>query len=585
MCGIAGISMRNRQPVPEATLAAISTHLAHRGPDGQGAIIHANAGLAHRRLSIIDVKGGQQPISDAKGKVHIVVNGEIYNYQRLRQQLEGDGIKFKTQSDSEVPLHLYMKYGLDFVRHLDGMYAIAILDQRNGDIILARDPVGIKPLYTCVTSAGIAFASEPAALTKSGWHMASLNTSVLPAFINRQFVSGSETLFQGIRRVLPGEVLRIENGSVAERYVVPLALYPPANMSETIAMESLDALLTEKVQSHLQSEVPYGTFLSGGIDSSAVITRMADIAKNLRTYTIGFSNISKADERHLAENLAKKLGTRHTSVEFSERDFWYYLPTMCRAMDDLAADYAALPTLKLAHCAQTDVKVIMSGEGGDEIFAGYGRYRKRSIFQRLMGRPFRGRGDANRFKFLFRDPQLANHYITEMPDQYYHKQGFTTLQSYQARDIAEWLPNDLLLKLDRCLMAYHIEGRVPLLDREMVSLSFAMPDHLKIRGKRGKWLLKSWLEKRHPELSVWAPKRGFTVPIHEWMDRQREHLAPYLSKHPALESLILPEKLENWLEKPLSAKSAKLLFNFLCLAVWYDIHIDGKTGELPFKAA
>lgn len=582
MCGIAGIAMRDRAPVPQDILAAMNRAMLHRGPDGDGTYCAGDLGITHRRLSIIDVAGGAQPISDGEGKVHIAVNGEIYNYQPLRQLLEAEGVQFKTGSDSEIPLHLYKKYGLDFVSHLDGMYALAILDERHGDLILARDPVGIKPLYTCTTDAGVAFASEAGALVQSGWIAPALNEDALPSFLNRQYVLGTDTLFRGIRRVAPGEVLRIRQGDIAERCAVPLDLRPHSHMTEDDALSAFDGLLSEKIATHLQAEVPYGAFLSGGIDSSAVVTRMADLTTPIRTYTIGFESVSVADERAMAEHLSQQLGTAHTAVEFGEKDFWRYLPQMCAAFDDLVADYAALPTLKLARCAGGDVKIILSGEGGDEIFAGYGRYRKQSLWRKLLGRPFRGRGDTYRHGHIFRDPKrFTEHYRRELPDRHYAKRGFSSLQSYQAEDIAEWLPNDLLLKLDRCLMAHGIEGRVPLLDREMVSFVFALPDNLKVRRKQGKWLLKRWLGEWYPEMRVWAPKRGFTVPVHEWMEKKREKLTGYLAIHPAIQSLTVEAKLRNWLAKPLDAKGAKLLFNLLCLALWYDIHILGKTAAIP----
>jgi asparagine synthase (glutamine-hydrolysing) len=582
MCGIAGIAMRGHAPLPAETLAAMNHALIHRGPDGDGTVICGDMGITHRRLSIIDVQGGQQPISDAEGKIHIAVNGEIYNYQPLRDMLEAEGVHCKTASDSEVPLHLYRKFGLDFINYLDGMYALVILDEHKGEMILARDPVGIKPLYTCVTEKGVAFASEASALTESGWTTPELNTDALPAFLNRQYVPGDATLFKGIHRVAPGEVIRIRQGAISDRYVVPLDLRAHSHMSEEDAISAFDGLLSEKVTTHLQSEVPYGAFLSGGIDSSAVVSRMADISANIRSYTVGFSNVSTADERSMAEGLARQLGTQHHSVEFSERDFWHYLPQLCNALDDLAADYAALPTLKLAQCAATDVKVILSGEGGDEIFAGYGRYRHQSLWRRLMGRPLRGRGDAARFGQVFREPKrFAEYHKTEIPARSLLKRGLSPLQTYQAQDIAEWLPNDLLLKLDRCLMAYGIEGRVPLLDREMLCFVFALPDSLKIRRQQGKWLLKKWLHRRHPDLRVWQPKRGFTVPIHEWMEKKREKLSAMLATHPALESIIDPPRFRAWLAKPLDAKGAKLLFNMLCLTIWYDIHIRGTSGHLP----
>lgn len=582
MCGIAGISMRSRVPMPEGVLDRLSRQLTHRGPDSDGVYRHGNTGIVHRRLSIIDLEGGQQPIGDAERQVHIIVNGEIYNYLDLRRQLEAEGTTFSSASDSEIPLHLYKKYGLECVRYLKGMYALALYDSRTNDLILARDPVGIKPLYMCQTEDGIAFASEPAAITRSGWHKAGLNMDALPCYINRQFVAGRETLFQGIERVLPGEVLRIRDGVIIERMHFPPALHTAGHMGEEEATEAFDDVFARAVKTHLQSEVPYGTFLSGGIDSSAVVSRMAELAGSVRTYTVGFESLCSSDERSQAEHLAEALGTQHKTVEFTEADFWHYLPDFCRVMDDLAADYNAIPTLKLAEHAKGEVKIILSGEGGDEIFAGYGRYRRPNWIQRLLGYSFRGRGDAVRFGHLFREPKrFARYYKTEAKDNTYRAHGFSHLQTCQARDIAEWLPNNLLLRLDRCLMANSIEGRVPLLDYDMLMFAFALPDHLKLRGRQGKWLLKHWLGARHPDLQVWAPKRGFAIPLHEWLEKKREKLIPYILEHPLLATLLVPEKTRAWLNQPLDAKGAKLLCNFLCLALWHDIHIAGKPAEIP----
>ena len=236
--------------------------------------------------------------------------------------------------------------------------------------------------------------------------------------------------------------------------------------------------------------------------------------------------------------------------------------------------------LKLAKYAQEDVKVILSGEGGDVIFAGYERYRNQSLWRRWLGRPFRGRGDTYRYGHIFLEPERFTHYYRqELPDKQYRKHGFSALQGFQAEDIAEWLPNNLLLKLDRCLMAYGVEGRVPLLDREMLSFAFSLPDRFKMRKKEGKWLLKTWLHNRHPELSAWQTKRGFTIPLHEWLEKRREKIDAFLTDHPSLKAIMDTQKMHAWLAKPLDAKGAKLLFNILCLALWYDIHILGKSED------
>ena len=578
MCGITGISLRAGRPVKAEQLARLAEALAHRGPDGEGTYLWQNYGLAHRRLSIIDVAGGAQPISSADKRAHIICNGEIYNYKAVQTALKKAGVELQTSSDSEIPLHLYRQHGLDFVRYLDGMYALAILDETSGELILARDPVGIKPLYFSVKDAGVAFASEPGALVRGGWQASEVNDEVWAGFFNRQYVRGSATLFKGIERVEPGEVMIIKNGAITRRVRFPEPILTAASrISEAEALDAFDELLSRTVSTHLQSEVPYGAFLSGGIDSGAVVTKMAALAGEVTTYTIGFESKAVADERTQAYRLANKLHTQHIPVSFTEADFWAMLPEMCDAMDDLVADYAALPTLKLARRASQDVKVILSGEGGDEAFAGYGRYRRGGLLDTLRGRKFRGRGDTAGFGTLFRQAEIT-HWRESGPLGGLDMTDFTRLQERQAFDIGDWLPDDLLTKVDRCLMAYGIEGRVPLLDRHLLAYAFALPDQLKVQGKNGKYLLKKWLANQHPELDVWAPKRGFTVPVQAWLENRRERLLPYLHSHAGVQQVMVRKELRHWLERPLDSRGAKLLFSVLCYAVWHDIYIQ---GQLP----
>lgn len=579
MCGIGGVSLVQGKAADAKLLGRLACALAHRGPDGEGLYSHKGTGLVHRRLSIIDLAGGAQPISTADGQWHIVCNGEIYNYQPLRRGLVDQGYSFTTHSDSEVALHLYRTHGLDFVKHLEGMYALAIYDQAADELVLARDPVGIKPLYISATGKGLAFASEAGALVRAGWVAGEVNPAAWPSLFNRQYVGGQQTLFAGVERVKPGEVLRIRHGKVVERRMYPLSLGPVENISEAEALEVLDSLLHEAVQSHLQSEVPYGAFLSGGIDSSTVVSRMAELTDTVRTYTIGFSSTSVADERATAFSLARRLHTQHTAVDFGEQDFWHQLPRMCAAVDDLVADYATLPTLKLAEHASKEVKVILSGEGGDEGFAGYGRYRRGGLLDTLRGRTFRGRGDTAGYKQLFHDGAIPAWRGGDTPRPW-DEAGFTRLQGYQARDMADWLPDDLLIKVDRALMVHGIEGRVPLLDRKLLSFAFSLPDGLKVQRKKGKYLLKKWLEGHQPQLNVWAPKKGFTVPVQPWLEAQRHLLLPYLHRHGGVAQVLVRKDLRRWLENPLDKRGAKLLFSVLCYALWHDIYIQGRVpGE------
>ncbi len=575
MCGIGGVFLKGGGEVRPEMLRALAAALRHRGPDGEGVFSEKNVALVHRRLSIIDVAGGAQPISDRDNRVHIIGNGEIYNYLSVRSELEGDGVAFKTKSDTESALHLYKKHGLDFVRHLRGMYALALYDSQRSTLVLARDPFGIKPLYYAQIARGIAFASEPAALVKAGWVGARVEPSVLGQYFSHQFVAGRKTLFKGIFRVLPGEVLVIENGAIesTRRYSPDLRGASEATGAPT---GRFDSLFEDAVGCHLQSEVPYGAFLSGGIDSSSMVLKMAAIAGPIRTFTIGFDSDTVRDEREDARILAETLGTEHRGVLFTKNDFWTYLPTMCRVMDDLAADYAALPLLKLSEAASRIVKVILCGEGGDEIFAGYGRYR-RGWWDRLRNRPYRGAGAMKGFEDLFTfDPAHGETGALDRgrttPDR---EAGFTALQSYQALDISDWLPDDLLLKVDRCLMAYGIEGRVPYLDKNLAAFGFALPDRYKVRRRHGKWLVKHWLSGQRPQMDVWRKKRGFTVPIRDWMEEKRSEVAAYLLSHDGIKEITHRGALEDFLTQSLSKRGAKLAFTLLCYALWHDAHIQG----------
>lgn len=580
MCGIAGVSLRRGKPA-ESLLRRFADLLAHRGPDGEGFHRHRRTALVHRRLSILDLDGGAQPIATEDGRAHIVVNGEIYNYRPLQARIREWGTRLRTDSDSEVPLHLWRRYGMDFVDHLEGMYALAIYDEGTEDLILARDPVGIKPLYTAQTAAGLAFASEAGALVASGWVVADVEEDAWPSYFNKQYVEGPLTMFKGVVRVMPGEVLRIRGGEVVERRVHPLRLEPARPLEEGEALAMLDRLATETVRTHLQSDVPYGAFLSGGTDSTCVVAKMAELGGEVRTFAIGFASDSVADERESAKRLADKLGTLHRTVGFTEQDFWHQLPRMCAVMDDLIADYAALPTLKLAELARGEVKVILSGEGGDEGFAGYGYYRRhsRSLLRAMLkGRSSRRRGNAAELEHLFRGPAVPAWRDTLRQDRF-ETRGFSRLQKYQARDISDWLPDDLMTKVDRCLMAHGIEGRVPLLDREFLRFAFRLPDSLKISEGRQKYLLRRWVGEHQPQQEPWASKKGFTVPIADWLEPRRGAILSYLQGHPGVIDVVVPDRLDDWLAGPLSGRSAKLLFNLLCYAIWHDVHIA--RGPLP----
>ncbi|MGB1548163.1 MAG: asparagine synthase (glutamine-hydrolyzing), partial [Alphaproteobacteria bacterium] len=348
-------------------LATLSDALVHRGPDGQGTYLNGAVGLVHRRLAIIDLETGDQPFHHPEGPV-LVANGEIYNHVELRKALSDQ--PFRTRSDCEPPLHLYAEAGLRFTERLRGMYGLAIYDPRRECLVLARDPFGIKPLYYAETEIGFVFASEPQALLRAGLVTPALRTQGRNELLQLQFTTGPATVFEGIQRVLPGETLIIEKGRITYRERHPaLPEGKPDTLSEADALVWLDTVLRDSVRVHQRSDVPYGLFFSGGIDSSVLLALMAELNERpVAALTAGFPGTAARDERAHARQLAEVVGAEYVEVEFTEDDFWDHLPAIVGAMDDPVADYAILPTWKLARAASRSLKVVLCGEGGDEIF-------------------------------------------------------------------------------------------------------------------------------------------------------------------------------------------------------------------------
>ncbi len=576
MCGIAGLMTTDGREPRRETLDLMRAALAHRGPDGEGVYVGGDVAMAQTRLAIIDLQTGDQPLYDSGGAA-LVANGEIYNYVELRREL-GEA-SFSTGSDCEPPLRLYRLDGLDFTRALRGMYAIAIHDPGAGRLVLARDPFGIKPIYYAETASGFAFASEPQALIAAGLVEPRVNVRAGEELLQLQFTTGRETVFQDIHRVLPGETLVVAAGRVVDRRVrSALPEGAPLVCSEEEAMARLDAVLTDSVSMHQRSDVPYGMFLSGGVDSSAVLALMARLNdRPVRAFTVGFSNSGVVDEREHARAVAQALGAEHVEVDFSERDFWSLLPRIAATVDDPAADYAILPTFKLADVAAHDLKVILSGEGGDELFAGYGRYRGVMRPWWRGGRAMRWRGALQGLGVLrnaqpgWRDGIAASESVVTHP-------GRSRLQVAQAVDCADWLPNDLLIKLDRCLMAHGVEGRTPMLDPEVAALAFRLPDHLKVRGRAGKWLLRRWLAQTAPAADPFSRKRGFTVPVGEWIAARGAELGPMVAAQPGIAELCHAEAVERAFRadgKRAGFASWVLLF----YALWHTRHILGRKPE------
>jgi len=578
MCGLAGLMTRNGEPPPGDILRAMRPALAHRGPDGDGHYRSGDVGMVQTRLAIIDLATGDQPLYEPGGAA-LIANAEIYNYLELRRALPE--VAFATQSDCELPLHLYRRYGLDFARHLRGMYAIALHDPAEGRLVLARDPFGIKPLYFAETPRFFAFASEPQVLLAAGIVSPAISPAVRNELLQMQFTTGRETIFAGIQRVLPGETIVVSRGRIVERRrQQALPSGAPLILDEEEALARLDAALLDSVHVHQRSDVPFGMFLSGGIDSTAVLVMMARFAERpVKAFTVGFADGESADERPAAARAAAAVGAEHTEIRFDEADFWSLLPQVASSVDDPAADYAILPTFKLAAAArEAGLKVILSGEGGDELFAGYGRYRSVMRPWWAGGRMPRARGVLDELGVLrneiagWRDGIAAAEARNSTT-------GRSRLQVAQAVDCADWLPNDLLVKLDRCLMANATEGRTPFLDPEVAALAFRLPDDLKIRKGLGKWLLRRWLARQLPQSEPLARKRGFTVPVARWIARRAAEIGPLVASSEAVRELCDPAGVRRIFAAADHKRPGRAAWTLLFYALWHRRHIEGR--ELP----
>ena len=562
MCGIAG------QLGASATSAGpMIAALAHRGPDGLRTWEAPGVALAHARLSIIDLESGWQPLQAAGSTV--VGNGEIYNYLELAETFGlRDGLA--TGSDFEPLLHLYAREGPGAFDRLRGMFAFCLLGD-DGRAWLARDRFGIKPLYLLEHDQGLAFASEPRAFVAAGLLTPTLDQAAARQLLDLNYVLGERTALSGIRRLAPGEIIEVRDGRVVSSHrkaAMALATAPREQgrgsswaVGEDGLFDTLDGVLEDSVRVHQRADVPYGLFLSGGIDSSVIATLMARLnARPVTAFTCGFEAPGVADERASAERVARALDLDWRPVSFGEPDFWRILPEVAWALDDPTADYATLPTYRLAEAAKGTLTVVLTGEGGDELFGGYGRYRRALRPAWLGGRPAEPRGASATTMAAWRDAARP-------------PPGLTRLQAAQWADIATWLPADLLLKLDRCLMAHGLEGRTPFLDPQVAAFAGSLGDRDKMRGGHGKWILRTWLERTCPAAEPWAKKQGFTVPVDAWIAPRAADIARRISKIEAVRQVAGDETTSRMNTQ---GRRWPLLF----FAVWALIHLEGATrGE------
>ncbi len=564
MCGIAGVMTKDGSAPDAAVLDRLLAAIAHRGPDGPHRLVRGDTALLHARLAIVDLVTGDQPLFAPSGAA-LVTNGEIYNNPALRAAMAGT--PFRTRSDCEPAVFLYDGEGVGFAGRQRGMYATALHDPARGRLVLARDPFGIKQLYVCETPALFAWASEPQALIAAGLTRPGVDPARRAELLQLKFTTGAATIFPGITRLLPGETLVVEAGRVVGRHrVAALPEGMPVAIGHDAALAGLDAVLRDAVAVHLQSDVPYGLFLSGGIDSAALLALMTRLTGNrIHTLTAGWDGVG-VDETAEAARLARAMGADFHRVAMGEAEFWALAPRIAAAIDDPTADAAVLPSWLLGRAArEAGLKVTLCGEGGDELFGGYSRYRKRRAPWRWLARKPRSKG-------VFGDA-IADWRAGLDAAEAAAARGRTPLQAAQAADVAEWLPNDLLVKLDRCLMAHGVEGRTPFLDPVVAEFAFRLPDGLKAGLRFGKVLLRDWLAREFPEAGAHARKKGFKPPVGIWMQRRADRLAALVAAQPGVAEVMPAERVRAAFAR--AAADPQPAWSLLFYALWHCRHIVG----------
>lgn len=631
MCGIAGkLLLAPAARVQRAEIQAMLDPIAHRGPDGQGIHLDGPAGLGHLRLSIIDLGTGAQPMCNEDETVWIVFNGEIYNYQELRERLVAKGHVFRSHSDTEVIIHLYEEMGAECVRELRGMFAFAIWETTARRLFIARDRVGIKPLYYCRTGEAFYFASELKAIIADPAVPRAVSAACLRQFFSFYYPPGEETLFDSIKKLLPGHFLKVENGKVTiqQYWDLPFTTSRWSQPYEA-AVEELRGLLASTVSDHMMADVPVGVLLSGGMDSSAVLSyAIQGTAKKVKTFTVGFDGDQVVDERPYARLAAQKFGTEHFELSISSEDFWNFLPAYVRHMEEPVCEPPAVALYYISKLARSHVKVLLSGEGGDEAFAGYPNYPNMMRLSQLAaaagpfarvagaGMALAGRlsgdgrveryGDAmgqslssqyfsrtsnpgaffNRHARPFFNPDFLDATASVSAEQFVTKltrqiEGQPLLNQMLYVDSKTWLPDDLLIKADKITMANSLELRVPLLDHVVLEFAASLPAGFKVRGRETKRILKSAFTGVLPPEVIRRKKAGFPVPYEKWLRSElRERIdGVLLSERAASRGYFAPKEVSRLLRaNAADGKYSKEVFSLLVIELWHREFVDRREG-------
>jgi asparagine synthase (glutamine-hydrolysing) len=619
MCGIAGIVSFEGRPVDLDELRRMCAVMVHRGPDDEGFYLSPEAGLGMRRLSIIDLKTGHQPVRNEDGSIWVVFNGELYNFRDLRRELEQRGHVFSTMTDTEAIAHLYEEYGTRCVEKMRGMFAFAVWDARRHQLLVGRDRLGIKPLYYAHVGGRLLFASEVKALLQLPEVERRLSWSAVSHLFTFLSTPRSDSIVADVRKLEPGHILVAAPGAGfrIERYW-DIAFQPEYGRSETYFVERLRDLLEESVSLHLASDVPLGAFLSGGIDSSAVVATMARLTdRPVKTFSIGFREPDFTELEH-ARLVARQFHTEHHELTL-EPDVLDVIEDIAWHLDEPFGDSSALPTYMVSKLASDHVTVVLSGDGGDELFAGYDKYvvearerryalpaparRALGAIAGIIPEGTRGRnflrhlalGGADRYldaSTLFRRDQMQKLFRTEAfellasYDPWWEatrdlaKGGGGWLAALQYLDLKGYLPLDILTKVDRMSMAHSVEARVPLLDHKLVEFAATIPSELQLRDGTTKYLFKRAMRGILPAQIIGRPKHGFGVPLGRWF---RGQLASFvrdllLSETSRRRGIFNPAYIEQLLERNERGRELDFpLWTLISFELWCRIFLDGRS--------
>ncbi|PWI58805.1 asparagine synthase (glutamine-hydrolyzing) [Sulfoacidibacillus thermotolerans] len=613
MCGIVGFLNRRGQACDTEIIHAMNGEIVHRGPDDAGYYFDGSLGLGFRRLAIIDLKGGHQPLTNEDESIWIVFNGEIYNYKDLRDELIACGHSFKTETDTEVIIHLYEEYGVECVSKLRGMFAFGIWDGKKEQLFLARDLFGIKPLYYTYNSDFLAFSSEIKSLLKIPGISREIDREAFWNYLTFQYVPEPMTMFEGIWKLPPAHYLIARGNEVVIKRYYQLA-FTPIEQPVSYFVEGVLEQLRESVRVHMNSDVPRGAFLSSGVDSSAIVALLKEL-EEVQTFTVGFEGAGGLSEIEYARETARVLGTVHRDTVISAKRYLEELPRLVYHQDEPVADPSAIALYFVSELASEHVTVVLSGEGADEIFGGYTIYREplslrvfdylppsmrqglgdvaQIIPEGMKGRSFLMRGsktveqrffgnaflfsEAEKRKFVKFDPEkLGYGRPTDLTGRYYQQvQDADDVTKMQYLDLHTWLPGDILMKADKMTMANSVELRVPFLDRQVFEFASKIPAAYRLANGTTKYVLREAVRKLLPKEVTERKKLGFPVPTRKWLRDEHYQFAREIIGSSTLDDLFDKDYVLHLLEEHRQGvrDHARKIWAIVIFLLWHQIFV------------